>query len=199
MKTLAKVLCFSALAACSGNWETDFDEPLNPSVTRGWNVVGVSVNVPDELTTTEENSYTPNADIVWHGEPRGDRRAQVAAILRDGIARGSRDLNGAQNVKLNVQLQEFHAVTPIARERAPSAVHNISYIIQVTDARTGQIISAPEQIRADLEAYTGLRAVEATFNGQTQKVRITDHLERVTEGWLGIGPDPREVFEGVGR
>ena len=100
---------------------------------------------------------------------------------------------------MNVQLQEFHAVTPIARERAPSAVHNISYIIQVTDARTGQIISAPEQIRADLEAYTGLRAVEATFNGQTQKVRITDHLERVTEGWLGIGPDPREVFEGVGR
>ncbi|MEM6341228.1 MAG: hypothetical protein AAF729_08760 [Pseudomonadota bacterium] len=35
--------------------------------------------------------------------------------------------------------------------------------------------------------------------GQTQKVRIRDHLSRVIRGWLGVGPDPRGVFTGVGR
>ena len=65
MKTLAKVLCFSALAACSGNWETDFDEPLNPSVTRGWNVVGA---------------------IIWHGR-RGDGHFDGRGWVGSGLGR----------------------------------------------------------------------------------------------------------------
>jgi len=199
MKTLAKILCFWALTACSGTFQTAFEEPLNATVTRGWNVVGLSVNVPDTLTVTDQNSFAPDADIVWHGDPEGDRRAQVAAIVREGITRGTNDLRGSRAVKMNVQLQEFHALSPVARERAPSAVHNISFVIQVVDAQTGQVLRGPDQIRADLEAYTGFRAIEEALNGQTQKVRITNHLEKVIEGWLGIGPDPRRTFEIVGR
>ncbi len=199
MKTLAKALCFTALAACSTSFETDFAQPLSPDVTRGWNVVGVSVSVPNELTVSEDNSFVPVADIVWHGDPRGDRRAQVADIVREGVTRGASELNGPRPVNLNVQVSEFHGVTPIAREKAPSAVHNITYFIQATDARTGDVISPPEQIKADLEALTGFQAIEATIQGRTQKVRVTDHIEAVTEGWLGIGPDPRGTFEGLGR
>ena len=90
-------------------------------------------------------------------------------------------------------------MTPIARMNAPSAVHNISYKVQVVDAATGAALTAPELIRADLEAYTGIQAFEALARGDTQKKRITEHLRKVTAGWLGIGPDQRKTFSTVGR
>lgn len=198
-KILTMAIGLAALAACSGQWETSFDAPKDASVTRGWNVNSIAVAVPEELTTTEENSYAPDADIVWHGDPFGNRKAQVAAILEEGIRRGTRGLRGSRGVDMRVTLEEFHALTPRARAEAPSAVHNITYIVQVFDERTGDAITEPERIRADLPAYTGSSAFAAIQEGQTQKVRIVDHIEYVTEGWLGIGPDPRQAFGSVGR
>ncbi len=199
MQNLLKIVGFVLLAACSGSWETNYEDPLDPGVTRGWNVRDVTVQLPDTLTTTEENSYAPNADIVWHGEPFGDRKAQAARIVRDGISQGASSLRRGQPVKLIVTLLEFHALTPKARAQAPSAVHNISYNIQVVDARTGEPLTEPELIRADLVAFTGAAAVDAVVQGETQVVRITRHLRDVTAGWLGIGPDPRQAFSSAGR
>jgi len=187
------------LAGCSGSWQTDYETGIEASVSQGWNVTEVAVWVPSELTTTEDNSYAPNADIVWHGDPFGDRKQQVAAIVQNGIALGARSLRGSRPVKLDVTLQEFHAVTPVTRARAPSAVHNISYAIQVIDVRTGEPLTETQIIRADLEALVGDQAFEAIAVGETQKVRITRHLEAVTQGWLGIGQDMRRRFSSVGR
>ena len=200
MKTsLIAAAALALLAACSGTWETSYDAALDPAVTRGWHVDDVQVTVPDDLTTTEANTFAPNADIVWHGDPFGNRKLQVATIIETGITRAVDDLRGDRGVVISVTLEEFHAVTPKARAEAPSAVHNISYVIQVFDRRTGDAIIEPQRIRADLPAYTGAAAFEAIEQGQTQKVRITDHIEYVTEGWLGIGPDPRQAFGSVGR
>ena len=200
MKTkLLAVLCFSLLAACSGSWETSYDEPINGSVAQKWRLANVNVSIPSDLTTTEENSYAPNADVVWHGDVYGDRKAQAAAILKTGIAQGGSVLRGSKRVNLEVTMLEFHALTPLARSNAPSAVHNISYIIQVVDARTGEPLTPSQVIRADLEAYTGSRAFEAMTRGETQKVRIVDHLRKVTAGWLGLGEDMRRSFSSAGR
>lgn len=188
-----------ALAGCSGNWSIDYEQVVDKRVTSGWHLHGVKVLVPDHLTQTEANTYAPNADIVWHGEPKGNRRAQVAAILKDGILRGSAGLNGTRGVRFEVTLVRFHAVTPAAVSRAPGAVHNIQYIVQVFDDQTGRAISDPQVIDADLEAYVGDAAIVAAIQGQTQRVRIVDHIARVTKGWLGQGPDPRGKFSGVGR
>ena len=98
-----------------------------------------------------------------------------------------------------MQLQEFHGVTPVALSRAPGAVHNISYTAQVFDLRTGEAITDPQLIRADLPANVGVSAVIAAQAGDTQKARITKHLAAVTKGWLGVGPDQRRTFSGVGR
>ncbi|MEL6639926.1 MAG: DUF6778 family protein [Pseudomonadota bacterium] len=196
---LATLVGLAFLAACTGSWETSYESAKDPSETRGWNVRSVNVIVPDELTTTEDNSFAPDADIVWHGDPFGNRKTQVAEIVQTGIARGARELRGGRSVDMQVVLEEFHALTPKARAEAPSAVHNITYTVQVIDRRTGDAITEPERIRADLPAFTGAQAFEALQQGQTQKVRILDHLERVTEGWLGIGPDPRQTFGSVGR
>ncbi len=198
-KQMMAVAGLAILAACSGSWETDYQAAKDPIVTRGWHVHGINVVVPDTLTTTEANSFAPDADIVWHGDPFGNRKAQVATIVEAGIRRGTRGLRGPRGVEMQVTLEEFHALTPKARAEAPSAVHNITYTIQVFDEVTGEALGEPERIRADLPAFTGAQAFAAIEQGQTQKIRITDHLERVTEGWLGIGPDVRQSFGSVGR
>ncbi|MEO9865178.1 MAG: DUF6778 family protein [Yoonia sp.] len=199
MKTRILTLCLALLAGCSGSWETDYGTGIENTVSQKWRVREVNVAIPDDLTTTETNSYAPNADVVWHEDPVGDRRMQVAEILTDGVRRGARPLRGSKPVNLDVMLYEFHALTPLARAKAPSAVHNIAFSIQVVDARTGEPLTEPEFIRADLEAHVGEAAFEAFQQGETQKVRITRHLQQVTASWLGIGPDVRRSFSSAGR
>ena len=187
-----------ALAGCT-TVRVDYAGEIPAEVSRSWTVTDVAVKVPDELTVSERNSYAPNAAIVWYGDPPGDRRAQVGKVLRDGIRAGTAGLNGGTPVILRAQLIEFHAVTPRALARAPGAVHNISFFAWIVDARSGERITQPTVINADLEALTGVSAVLAAQEGQTQKVRIEAHLAKVIQGWLSIGPDPRESYRGIGR
>lgn len=188
-----------ALAGCASDWTTDYEATVGPEVSRDWRVTDVQVQVPDSLTVSEVNSFAPDADIVWHGDPPGDRRSQVAEILKTGIEGGSSTLRGKRPVTIVAALQNFHGVTPMSVTRAPAAVHNIAYQIQVFDSETGDAITDSTFIQADLEAFTGAAAVVATQQGQTQKVRVTNHLTAVTRGWLGTGPDVRRTFGSFGR
>ena len=172
---------------------------MNPSLTKMWRVKDVQVIIPDALTVSNANGFAPNADIVWHGEPFGNRRRQVSMLMAEGIKLGAEALRGPREVVLASTLQEFHAVTPSAVARAPSAVHNISFHMQVWDAKTRDPMTAPELIQADLEANVGASAVTAAVEGRGQRVRIVEHVARVTRGWLGYGPDQRRSFASIGR
>lgn len=196
---LTSGLAFVALGACSGNWGVKYTDPPEPAETRSWKLSRVSVTVPDSLTVSEANTYAPDADIVWHGEEFGDRRAQVRAIVTEGLTRGARGLRGNRPVILAARVVQFHGVTPIAVDQAPGAVHNIKFDLQVFDARTGAPLTKAQRISADLEANVGTAAVVAAVQGDTQRVRIVRHLASVTAGWLGTGPDQRRTFESVGR
>ncbi len=187
------------LAGCGGRWSTDFDAPLPGEVSRGWTVARVEVAVPPELSVSDSNLIAPRADIVWHGDPAGDRRAQVAAVIRDGVLQGTSDLAGPRPVAIGVTLSRFHAVTPRAVSAAPSAVHDIVYTMQVFDAETATPLTPATRIMADLEALTGSAAVVAAQEGRTQKARIRSHIAQVTRAWLGIGPDVRRTFVSLGR
>jgi hypothetical protein len=192
-------LAVAGLTGCSANWRVAYDDSVTRELARSWHVHLVQVNVSDTLTVSNANTFAPNADIVWHGEPHGDRRKQVAAILKEGVVRGVSDLDGPTGVRIAIDLGHFHAVTPAAVSRAPGAVHNIGYTIQVFDTETGEALTAPQAISADLDAYVGEAAVIAAIEGQTQRVRIVDHIARVTRSWAGTGPDMRGKFAGVGR
>ena len=196
---LTAVAATIGLMGCAGSWKVDYDQELSEGDTRTWCAIDIQVDVPESLSVSENNSLAPNADIVWHGEVIGDRRAQVASILKEGIRGGFSNPHGKTNVVVAVRLNHFHAVTPAAVSRAPAAVHNISYDIQVFDAETKEPLTEPETIQADLEAYVGASAVTAALQGQTQRVRIVRHLAAVTAGWLGFGPDQRREFAGIGR
>ncbi|MDU8941940.1 DUF6778 family protein [Ovoidimarina sediminis] len=187
------------LAGCGGRFSTSYEGPLQADVARNWSVVDVQVDVPDTLVVNDANVLAPRGDIVWHGDPAGDRRAQVATVVEAGVREGVAPLSGANPVIFGVTVQEFHAVTPRAINSAPAAVHNISFTVQVFDANTAVPLSPPTLIEADLEALVGAGALIAAQEGRTQKVRITRHIAQVIQGWLGIGPDQRRKFTSLGR
>jgi hypothetical protein len=187
------------LSGCAGRFTVDYPQPLDRAVSRDWRVTGVRTVVPEKLTVSEDNVFAPNADIVWHGEPSGDRKAQVAAILTEGVGNGAAPLRGKRKVVLYVEVSRFHGVTPISLNRAPSAVHDIAYRIWVLDQRSGRTIVGPVRIDADLLAYTQTTAVLSHLDGRSERARIVEHVASVTAGWLGIGPDVRENFVSLGR
>ncbi|MDO5631086.1 MAG: hypothetical protein Q4G22_04535 [Paracoccus sp. (in: a-proteobacteria)] len=189
------------ITGCARNsWETQYEQ-LNPVTTANWRVADVRVNAPQTLTTTEVNSYVPDADIVWHGDPQGDRRAQAAAIVAQGIRDGASGLRGGQPVVINATISQFHALTPKARAMEGNVgVHDIRYTVTVTDARTGETLIPAQEIRADKAALVGVAATDADARGFTQKVEITQHLAAVTRHWLGLpSQDPRGAFNRTGR
>jgi len=138
----------------------------------------ISVLVPQTLKVSEANSYLPKGDIVWRGEPHGDRYAQVKAIFEAALLRGTEQIIGERPVHLEIEVQRFHGLSEKARYTV-GGVHNITFLLTLRDPVTGVALAPPRQVQADLEAFGGKKAIKADSVGQTQKVRITDHLAHV--------------------
>lgn len=146
-------------------------------------VEAVRVYVNPELQVSERNTYYPGVDIVWRGDPPGNRHQQVRDIFELAFARGTDGLDGRQPVELHVNVLRFHALTDKARYTI-GGVHAITFVLQLRDAETGAALGAPKKIRADLKAYGGQAAVNADARGDTQKKRITEHLASVIRAEL---------------
>ena len=193
----------AVLAGCeiAGDWRTDYRDLIAPEEARKWHVRKVDVIVPRSLTVSEANTFAPDADIVWRGDPPGDRYEQVDAIITEAARRGVHTLHGPKPVALRIWVKQFHALTERTRYNLENAgVHNITFIAQIFDARSGKPLTEPDLIRADLIAYTGTQAIAAEARGETQKKRITDHVAKVIAGWIGAGPDDvRGSFTRAGR
>lgn len=203
MKVIASLaVCLTVLTACS-KWETSYDAPVPAEVTQGWALGSVAVTVPSTLSVSEANTYRPDADIVWREDKLTSgqsRYAQVDAIVTDGITRGAAGLKGSRPVRIAATVETFHALSEKARYGlSQSGVHNITYVMQVYDMRTDAPLTEPTVILADLPALVGDEALAAEAQGQTQKVNITNHIARVTAGYLSLGPDVREDFQRLGR
>ena len=141
-------------------------------------VTGMTIRVPETLSVSEANLYYPRGDIVWRGDPIGDRHAQVKAIFEDGFGRGVAPLAGDTDVTIDVQVIRFHSLSEKARYTI-GGVHNIVFYMTVHRADTGEPLGPTRRIESDLEAFGGKAAIEADRIGQTQKVRVTDHLARL--------------------
>ncbi len=201
--TRAGFLLFGAMAlllsACGGVYQTSYDAPLDPAVTRAWRVTDVQVVVPPSLTVSEAASLVPRADIVWREDAPGDRKAQIAVILREAVRRGASGLRGGHPVVINVQVARFHALTFEAETRlSDSGVHNIDFTATVLDARTGAVLAGPTFIEAETPAFSGEEARRRRAAGETQRSVITNHVAATVAGWLGIGPDNRGEFSRLG-
>lgn len=150
-----------------------------------YSITDIAVVVPEYLVVSEADVYIPKADIVWREDPLGDRRAQVKAIMEDALTRGTANMNG-RPVILAVQLSMFHALTERARETTGGR-HNIQFDYVLLDAKTRAPIQTAKRVDASLAGFGGRKAYRAMREGQTQKVRITDHVAKVIREELTKG------------
>ena len=93
-RIIAAVFAFGILSACGTTTSAPRASTVEIASLPSIRVVGLNVNVPETLTVSEENSIKPRADIVWHGDPFGDRHEQVRAVIEDGLSRGAAGIQG---------------------------------------------------------------------------------------------------------
>ena len=148
------------------------------AMTRDYTVTRMQFHAPDDLKVSEGNGYYPFADVVWRGDPVGDRIAQIGAIFETAMDRGAADLNGSTPVVVDIALKRFHGVTERTRFSV-GGVYNMVFDMTVLDARTGAVIEPTREVAANLSAPGGNAAVVAEMHGQTEKVRVTDYLTQV--------------------
>lgn len=151
---------------------------FQPVSLRALHIEKFSVAVPEHLKVSEANRYYPKGDIVWRGDPVGNRHAQVKAIFEAAIQRAAVPVEGGIPALVEVEVLRFHALTEKARY-SMGGVHSITFRLSIRDPRTGQLMAAPREVEADLDGFGGQQAIDADMQGQTQKVRITGHLAQV--------------------
>ncbi len=143
-----------------------------------YDVARINVMVPRTLRISEANSFVPNADIVWHGDPLGDRYAQVTALMTVAAQTGTKAMTVGQAVQVDIEVTRFHALTLKARYTTGGnyATH---FLLTVRDVQTGQIIDGPRAVVADILAAGGERAMEEEAAGITQKSVIEGRVAEV--------------------
>ena len=155
------------------------------AIARDYVVEDVTFTASNELRVSEGNSYYPNADVVWRGDPVGNRIDQIAAIFETATKRNDTKLDGNIPVIVDYELVRFHGVTERTRFSV-GGVYNIEFMLSVRNALTGEIIEAPRRIEADLSAPGGIAALMLEQRGQTEKVRVTDFLTQVVLKGCGV-------------
>ena len=152
-----------------------------------YTVQAVRVTVPRTLKVSEANMLMPIADIVWRGDPRGDRHAQVEALMTAALTEGTRTMRVGPAVVVEVDLRRFHSLTEKAKFTT-GGVHAIRFVLTVRDAQTGAVLDGPRMVNADFKAWGGKRAFEAEARGETDKVLISEHLKSVILRELSTPP-----------
>lgn len=149
-------------------------QEVAPSIS----VAGYNIRVPESLRVSEAELFYPLGDIVWRGDPMGDRYDQVKAIFETSVLNGIEGLEGVVPVVLDIEVLRFHALTNKARYTI-GGVHSVRFNLTLRDPESGVVLVPTQVIEADLKAFGGQKAILADRRGQTQKVRITGHLASV--------------------
>lgn len=148
-----------------------------------YDVEDVRISVPSRLRVSEANVFYPMADIVWRGEPMGNRHAQVTSIFREATDRGTSSATSGRKVIVDIEVTRFHSVTEKTRYTV-GGTHSMHFNLTVTDAETGQVIDGPRAIVADTKAAGGAQAVAEEQMGRTQRVVVVERLASVIRAEL---------------
>lgn len=140
-----------------------------------FNVSGFQVDVPESLTVVETSGYYPNADIVWRGDAQGNRHNQIEAIFEQAAAQAAAATAGNYEVVAVIEVVRFHGVTERTRYTT-GGVYDIDFVMSFVDPVTGAVVSGPTMHEASLRAPGGVEALQLEQAGQTEKVRVLQHL-----------------------
>lgn len=196
VRLVAMIVLGMAMSGCSTidtvSRSVPFESPATTATAPAMSVDAFQVRVPRSLQVSEANRYYPSGDIVWRGEPLGDRHAQVQKIFEEGLAMGTQGADGAVPVVLDIEVKRFHALSEKTRYSVGGR-HEIEFVVNFLNPETMRPMAEPRQIDATFKAFGGARAVQAERNGMTQKVRITRHLAGVFQKELGVRDAAREA------
>lgn len=159
-----------------------------PSTDARYAVTSFDVVVPETLQVSEANMFYPRADVVWRGEPQGNRLAQIKSILEEGLAGGTAALKMGPKAKLSVTLERFHALTEKARFSV-GGVHDVVFVLTVTDPQSGAILEGPRRVEVAIRAAGNEVAIAEDAAGRTQRVVIVEGLAKAIRQELS-GPPP---------
>lgn len=173
------VVLLGALAACAPGAMATRGEP-RPDVERDYRLMGLNFAALPDLRVSEANTYYPQADIVWRGDPAGDRIAQIEALFTEAARRNmTTDIkNTNRRVLLDVTLVRFHGLTN-RTQFSTGGVYNVIFDLAVRDAGTGAVIEPARRVVANLDAWGGNTNAQLEAQGITQKMRVTDFLTTV--------------------
>ena len=174
-KLWAAVLLVVGLAACSPDEFAARQAPAALEVTRSYTPVAMTFSALPDLTVSEAEVFYPIADIVWRGDPRGPRIAQIGDMFETAFDRAKPTLQGTQRVVVNIELVRFHGLTNRTRYSV-GGLYNVVFNLTVRDAVTGAVIETPRRIAVNLDGPGGETAVALEQSGQTQKVRMVNFL-----------------------
>ncbi len=192
IRNLMIIMLGLSLSACGGmgiaTRNAPFENiPESVQITAP-DILAVRVVVPETLRVSEANAYYPGGDIVWRGDPAGDRHAQVKAIFETAAQQSVQKITkGGQPAIMDIQVTRFHALTEKARNTV-GGVHALQFAIILRDPETLGMLGEPKHVQADFRALGGAGAAVAERHGITQKKRIIEHLAEVIEVEL---TDPR--------
>jgi hypothetical protein len=142
---------------------------------RSYDLRALRFSAKPGLTVSEEESFYPNADIVWRGDPVGPRIAQIESMFQAAVARNQSVLTGSRTVDVVVTLVRFHGVTERTRTTL-GGVYNIVFELSVRDAGSGAVIEPPRLVVANLNAPGGATGMVLGDEGQTQRARVISFL-----------------------
>ena len=148
------------------------------AVSRNYDIARFTFGAPEDINISEAGGYYPFADVVWRGDPPGDRIEQIAAMFNTAVERNENTIVGPRPVNIEVSLVRFHGVTERTRFSV-GGVYNIIFNLTVRDAQTGEVIEPSRRVVANLDAPGGVQALILEQRGQTEKVRVTNFLTRV--------------------
>lgn len=162
-----------------------------------YTVRAVRVTVPEDLRVSESRLYYPIADIVWRGDPPGDRHAQVQAIFARAAQAAAAGMTRGPEAALEIEVRRFHSLTEGAR-RQVGGVHSIRFDLTVRDPASGAVLEGPRRVVADFPAYGGAKAIEWQVRGVDEKARITGHIANVLRRELALTEEPAPDAAGAG-
>ena len=189
MLSLGLAACGATMPVASRNALLALDPIAAPAATQAqasgvamitpqFNVQAVNISVPDDLRVSEANVYYPIADIVWRGDPYGERHDQVKTIFQDAMATGTAGFTSGRPVVIDIEITRFHCLTEKTRFSF-GGVHSVKFILTLRDAQSGAVIEAPRLVVADIKASGGAVAMAEEARGLTQRIVIESHLVEV--------------------
>ncbi len=176
------------VAASSGPTAAEIDD---------WSVAQLIVNVPETLTVSEANTIKPRADIVWHGDPLGNRREQVTQVMTEPLETLLAGMDGETPVIIRLDVTRFHAQTPRVRYTF-GGEHEIEFNLIVADAVTGRVLMGPVARDLTFRALGGSEAIAAEAIGMGQRERIQIRITEWAQEEFRLGGTSDETGPALG-